>query len=304
MRDWRDGRSGAPLRLYRWLLALYPRGVRERHSEELWQTGRDMAESARAGGAGRDAGARFWLTLYADTLVAALDERWRAMRGSVWTAWLAVGVTLLAVAVSVAASLNLYLLEDGNPLTDAAFGGSALLRYSYDGAYLAALVAGVAGAAVVLCALLPGRVAALGALGLAALVAFGGFGGLLARRPLNGLALIGVFAGLAVLCLLAGWGVARALEPRSGARRARLIGGCVGTGVALLADAAALIAHTLALNPVSHALYMQGQIGATPYNATLIGMLIQALLVALCAPALALALWSGRRARTTAGRWR
>jgi hypothetical protein len=291
-----SGRGDSALRLYHWLLALYPRGVRKRHGDELWQTGRDMVEAARAGGA---VGARFWLALYADTLVAALDERWRAMRGSAWTAWLAAGATLLAVAVSIAASLNLYLLEDGNPLTDAAFSASALLRFSYDGAYIAALVAGLAGAAVVACALLPARVATLGALGLAALIALSGFGGLLARHPLNGLALIGAFTGLALLCLLAGWGVARTLARRAGARRASLIGACAGAGVALLADAAALVAHTLALNPVSHALYMQGQIGATPYNATLLGMLAQALMVALCAALLALALWPDRGVRPT-----
>lgn len=288
MPETQDSRA---LRLYRATLALYPRAFRERHGLELWQTGRDMAEAARA--AGRRVGVSFWLALYADALAGALVERVKAMRGATWTAWLAFGATLLAVAVSVAASLNLYLLEDGNPLTASAYGSSALLRYSYDGAYLAALVAGVAGVALLAYALAPARVATAGALGLAALVALGGFGGLLARHPLNGLALIGAFAGLSLLCLLVGWGVARALTARRGARAASLIGACAGAGLALLADAAALIVHTFALNPASHALYMQGRIGATPLNALLIGMAAQALMVALCGLTLALA-WRSR----------
>ncbi|MDE3229738.1 MAG: hypothetical protein KGO05_07635 [Chloroflexota bacterium] len=210
-----------------------------------------------------------------------------------WTTWLAFGATLLAVVVSVAASLNLYLLEDGNPLSAAAYGSSALLRFIYDGAYLAALVAGVAGVALLAYALAPARVATLAALGLGALVALGGFGCLLARHPQTGLALIGAFAGLGLLCLLAGWGVARALAARCGLRAASLLGACAGAGLALVADAAALIAHTLALNPVSHALYVQGRIGATPFNALLIGMAAQALLVTACGLTLALA-WRSR----------
>ena len=283
-----------PLRLYRLALLFYPRAFRERHGMELWQTGRDLAEATRASGLVE--GARFWLAMYADILASALVERIMTMRASAWTIWLAMGATLLAVAVSVGASLNLYLLEDGNPLTATAYAASPLLRVSYDGAYLAALVAGVAGAAIVVYAAAPARVATGIALTLAALVALGGFGGLLARYPLSGLALIGAFTGLAALCLLAGWGAARRLARHLGAR-APLVGACVGASVALALDAATLIAHTLALNPVSHALYMQGQIGATHYNALLIGMAAQALTVALCGLLLAVALWSGRGAR-------
>ncbi|HEX8731651.1 MAG TPA: hypothetical protein VF725_06270, partial [Ktedonobacterales bacterium] len=105
---------------------------------------------------------------------------------------------------------------------------------------------------------------------------------------------------LSLLCLLVGWGVARALTARRGPRAASLIGACAGAGLALAADAAALIAHTLALNPVSHALYMQGRIGATSLNALLIGMAAQAGMVALCGLTLALAWWSGRSGRGAA----
>ncbi|HEX9035490.1 MAG TPA: hypothetical protein VF808_00700 [Ktedonobacterales bacterium] len=290
MRDAQSGPPTTPLRLYRLLLTIYPRAFRAHHGDELWQTGRDMAESRAAGGAT----ATFWLALYADILAGALGERWNQMRGSTWTVWLAAGATLLAVLVSVAAGLNIYLLEDGNPLTSAAYSVSSLLRFSYDMVYVAALVAGVTGVAVAAAAFTSAQIARWVTIALAALVALGGFGGLLARRPAVAVAFIVGFAALTALCLLASWGVARALANRASTRTATLIGGCVGAGVALLVDAAALVIHTLALNPVSHALYMQAQIGQTRYNAALIGMVAQASLVILCALLLALAIWSGR----------
>ena len=57
--------------------------------------------------------------------------------------WLLRTVTLIAFIISLLASLNLYLLEDGNPLTQGAYLASPLLRFSYDGVYLSALAAGV-----------------------------------------------------------------------------------------------------------------------------------------------------------------
>ena len=289
LRESRRANERAGLRVYRLLLALYPQSVRRRHDEELWQTGRDMAETA-----GAAASARFWLALYADTLAGALDERWRAMRGSTRAVMAAVAVTLLAAGVSLVAGLNLYQLEDSNPLTTAAYSASPLLRFSYDGVYLASLMAALAGLAVVLFAVFPARAALAGSLALAVIVLLGGFGGLLARHSLNGLALAGSFAGLLALCLLAGWGVARWLTPRRGPRAANLVGACVGVGVALAVDAVALIAHTLALNPVSHTLYMQGQIGGSSANALLIAMAAQALALVIWSLCIAVALGTGR----------
>jgi hypothetical protein len=292
----RAPRAPLPLRLYRLALLLYPRAFRERHGEELWQTCRDLTQEAHA--SGWLASARFWLAIYADTLAAALGERTRAMRTVSWVARLAAGATLLAVAVSVVASANLYALEDNNPLTVAAYGASPLLRLSYDGAYLAALAAGVMGVTIGLHALLPARIALTTALGLAALVALGGFGGLLIRYPLSGLALIGGFGGLVALGLLTGRAVTQRLAGRMSARASALVGACAGAGIALALDAAALIAHTLALNPISHALYMQGQISGSHYNALLLGMTAQTLTAALCALLLAVALWPGRGAHS------
>lgn len=62
--------------------------------------------------------------------------------------WIALAATLFAGLIAILASLNLYLLEDDNPLTTAAYSASPLLRFSYDGAYLSALVA-----VVTICAL-------------------------------------------------------------------------------------------------------------------------------------------------------
>jgi hypothetical protein len=288
--------SRLPLQLYTMLLAFYPRAFRARRALELWQTVRDLAEETNS----RNifAAARFWLAVYADTLAGVLAERWHVVRDStrnVWETWLALGMTLLAVVASVGASLDLYLLEDSNPLTAAAYSALPLLRFSYTAAYIAALVAGVAGVAVVAYAVIPARAALWSVLGLAAFVALGGFGGLVVRHTLTGLALIGAFAALCALCLFIGWRVARALMRRTRERAAILIGACAGAVVALLVNAAALITHTLTLNPVSHALYMQFRIGDTPYNAALIGMVVQTLLVVCCAASLAAALWSASR---------
>src|SRR6266567_9569375 len=63
--------------------------------------------------------------------------------------WVALVATVTAFVVSLLASLNLYLLEDNNPLTQAAYSASPVLRFSYDGVYLSALVAGVAICAIV-----------------------------------------------------------------------------------------------------------------------------------------------------------
>jgi hypothetical protein len=50
--------------------------------------------------------------------------------------WIAPAATIIALVASLVTSLNLYLLEDDNPLTQAAFSASPLLRLSYDGVYI------------------------------------------------------------------------------------------------------------------------------------------------------------------------
>ncbi len=127
--------------------------------------------------------------------------------------WIALAATVIAFVVSLLASLNLYLLEDNNPLMQAAYSASPVLRFSYDGIYLSALVASVAVCAIV------GYIIArtdvpmvIGLIFVALLVAFAGFGGLLIRHPTTFLVLFLVFVALALDSLLSG----RAVAARSG----------------------------------------------------------------------------------------
>ncbi len=275
-------------------LYVYPRRFRQTFGDELWQTARDSLEAAHATRSPAQV-ARAWLSILLDLARSAALERMSSMRPSIVIALVMTGVAFI---VSLLASLNLYLLEDGNPLTAAAYRASPLLRVSYDGAYLSALAATVAVCAVALCALLPGRAAPLGAsAAIALVVALGGFGGLLVRAPLSFLVLFVSYIALLLLCLLVGWFTASRLRRGLSARVASIIGACAGVGMALLANVASLAPHTLALNPVSHGLYMQGQIPGTHYNALLIGLAVQLLTALLCALALVAALRAPTRSR-------
>jgi hypothetical protein len=205
--------------------------------------------------------------------------------------WMAIAATAFAFVVSLLASINLYLLEDNNPLTQAAYSASPVLRLSYDGAYLSALVACVAVCAIVAYAIIPADASVtIGLIIIALLVTLAGFGGLLIRYPTTFLALFLVFAGLLVVSLLAGRVADGWLRLRLDRRRAAILGACVSTGVVLLVNAIAMVVHTLALNPVSHALYMQGQIGTTRLNSVLIGMGIEILAIIVCLLSIGVAL--------------
>src|SRR5579864_6641838 len=200
-------------------------------------------------------------------------------------------LTGVAFVISLLASLNLYLLEDQNPLTLTAYRSAPLLRVSYDAAYISALVAGVMVVALLVRLFAPTERAALAAIGaLAVVVAFGGFGGLLVRAPLSFLALFAGFCALTLLCLLVAERMSARLRSASSDRTAALVGSCAGVVVALLVNAAALAPHTVALNPVSHALYMQGQIPGTHLNALLIALALALLMLALYALSLLAAL--------------
>ncbi len=267
------------LRLYRVALRAYPSTFRRAYGEEMWRVARDAhAEARMAGGA---AIATLWLRIAADLARSASAERISHMRPTVILAAVMTGV---AGAIAVLASLNLYLLEDNNPLTSSAYSASSLLRASYDLAYLSALVAGLGVCAIIVYAVAGlSRAATLGLGALALVVAFAGFGGLLVRQPLTFLAFLFGFACLALVSFAAGRSLARRLRHRSGERTAAVIGACAGVSGALLVNLIALAAHTLALNPVSHALYMQGQIPGTHLNALLLGLALAMLTLALYA---------------------
>lgn len=209
--------------------------------------------------------------------------------------WIAVAATVIAFVVSLLASLNLYLLEDGNPLTQAAYGASPLVRFSYDGVYLSALVAGVAVCAIVAYTVTQADTPVVVSLILVALfISFAGFGGLLVRYPTTFLVFFLAFIVLVLLSLLLGRAVAARSSRYLGQRSAAIIGACAGTAIVLLVNAVALVLHTLALNPVSHALFMQGQIGETHLNSLLIAMGIEVLMLIICT----LCTWFALRSRS------
>lgn len=210
--------------------------------------------------------------------------------------WLALATTFFAGVVTVLASLNLYLLEDDNALTPIAYSASPLLRLSYDGVYLSALVVAVA-----LCTLLSyllvrhirSVIAILVIVSL--LVALLGFGGLLLRQPLAFLGLALAFTILTLLSAFAGRAVRLRSQRTHGSRVGALLGGCVSAVCVLLVNLATLASHTLALNPVSHLLYMQGQIGNTHFNSLLVALAGEFLSVLLCTLTILLALRPARR---------
>ncbi|GAC1342735.1 MAG: hypothetical protein NVSMB27_01980 [Ktedonobacteraceae bacterium] len=208
--------------------------------------------------------------------------------------WIALATTLLAFIASLLASINLYLLEDNNPLTSAAYSASPLLRLSYDGVYLSALVAAVAICAIVIYTIVKTDVlvTTISLVIVALLVAFAGFGGLLIRYPVTFLILFLVFIGLALVSLLSGRAVAAWSGQRLGQRAAAIIGACVSTGIALLVNVAAMLLHTLALNPLSHTLFMQGQIGNTHFNSLIIALSIELLTTIICLLSVSFALRS------------
>ncbi|HLG77841.1 MAG TPA: hypothetical protein VFA09_01625 [Ktedonobacteraceae bacterium] len=197
--------------------------------------------------------------------------------------WIAVAATIITFIVSLLVSISLYLLEDGNPLTQAAYSASPLVRFSYDAVYLSALVACVAVCAIVGYAITRSTPSVVfGLILISLLIIFGGFGGLLVRYPATFLVFFIAFAGLLLLSLVAGRMVAGLSTRYLGQRTAAIVGACLGAFIVMLVNAIALVLHTMALNPASHALFMQGQIGETHYNSLIIGMAIEVVLVLFC----------------------
>lgn len=264
------------LRLYQLALYAYPAPFRRAFGDELAQVFRDMYEEARDSSSHARM-ARLWARALSDLLWSAGQEWSHDMRP------LALATTLLtgiAFVVSLLASLNLYLLEDQNPLTLAAYRASPLLRLTYDAAYLSALVAGAMVCAAIVRVFAPNSaVATVTAGGIALVVALGGFGGLLLKAPLTFLPLFVGFTALTLVCFFVSERATVRLRRSLVPRMAAAVGGCVGVGAALAVNVVALAPHTIALNPASHALYMQGQIAGTHFNSLLLGMALQLLLV-------------------------
>ncbi len=240
----------------------------------------------------------FWWQTLSDLLFTACLEQWSVLKEKTRAMtsypqnfplrlWIALTVTLLTFVVSLVASLHLYLLEDASPFTQSAYAVSPLLRFSYDGIYLSALVAGVAVCAILGYALVQRAVLVVaGLIVVALLVAFGGFGGLLFRHFATFWVFFAIFLALTLISVLIGRVVAARVGRFLEQRPAAILGACVGVGSVLLINVVLLVLHTLILNPVSHALYMQGQISGTHLNFSLIAMGFAFLAMIACAVSL------------------
>ena len=297
------------LRLYGLLLYAYPASFRSRYGERMARVFADACRFQLAEG-GRLALIPLWWSTCTDLALSAGLERCQAFQAKVSSMILssdseqfplrlkaALVATVIAFFVCLVASINLYLIEDSSSLTAAAYSASSLLRITYDGVYLSALAAGVAIVALVAYALVPLQRFITASLVLVALlVALGGFGGLLARHPVTFLVFLAVFLALTMSSFLLGRLVAGRLGDAPGDRPAAILGVCVSAGSLLAVNVAALVLHTLSLNPVSHALYMQGRIGDTPLNLTLLAMLVALVALVACVVCLMWAL-SFRRVR-------
>ena len=281
--------------LYGLFLYVYPAPFRQAYGERLVRVFRDTCRAAL-----EERGGFFliplWVQTGADLVWSACLERWQHFKENTWTPvspgpsrrlparlWVALVATLLAFSVELLASLHLYLLEDASQLVQAAYSASPLLRFSYDLIYLSALASGVAVCIVVGYVLINRQlVVTIGGVLLALLVACGGFGGLLVHHPVTFL----VFLGLLLLLTLSSFLLGRVATARAGRdlapRPAAVLSACVSAGVVLLVNLVALVLHTLTLNPVSHALYMQGQIAGTHLNALLIAMALAFLTGIVC----------------------
>jgi hypothetical protein len=286
--------------LYGLFLHAYPATFRDTYGLRMAQVFQDSCRDTlqRRGLTGLLA---LWLHVLSDLVITIWLERWHSLKEKIRTMahiqhfpqrlWIALIATVLAFAVSLVASLNLYLLEDTSQLTQAAYSASPLLRFSYDGIYLSALAAGVLVCAIVGYALVQSELlVGVGLVVVALLVVLGGFGGLLVHHAVTFLAFFAAFLILLLISFLSGRAVATRAQRFLEQRPANLLGACASAGGVLFFNVAALVLHTLLLNPVNHALYMQGQISGTHLNFSLISMGVAFLTLLACVVSLARAL--------------
>jgi hypothetical protein len=281
--------------LYGLFLYAYPAPFRRSYGERLARVFRDTCRATL-----EERGGVFLISLWrqtcTDLLWTACLERWQSFKENArfmassehsqqWPArlWVALIATLLAFSVELLASFNLYLLEDASRFSQAAYNASPLLRFSYDVIYLSALASGIAVCAVVGYALVHRRlVVTIGCVILTLLVAFGGFRGLLIHHLVTFL----VFFVLLFMLTMSSFLLGQVVTARSGRdlspRPAAVLGACVSAGAVLLVNLVALVLHTLSLNPVSHTLYMQGQVAGTHLNALLLAMVLALLTGIIC----------------------
>lgn len=307
-RRWGAHAAAISVLVYRLFLYAYPKTFRESYGERMVRVFADQCRASLQK-SGIVAAIPLWFSTCSDLVFAAGSERWQSWKEMVGSmtlqsdttifplrVWAALAATLISFFVCLAGSLNLYLLEDTSSLTLAAYTASPLLRFSYDGVYLSALAAGVAVGAIVGYALLPRHLlVTVGIIGLSVVVALGGFGGLLWRHPATFLVFLLVFGSLT----LGSYFLGRLVMARAGRsmeqRPAAILGACVGAGSLLLVNVVTMVLHTVSLNPVSHALYMQGQIEGTHLNFSLLIMGLALLTLLMCMVCLGRALGEAKR---------
>ena len=300
-------------RLYGLLLLAYPASFRSQYGERMARVFADACRFQLAE-RGRLALISLWWATCTDLALSAGLERWQTFQAKVNSMTIsrdteqfplrlkaALAATVITFFVCLVASINLYLIEDNSSLTAAAYSASSLLRITYDGMYLSALAAGVAIVALVAYALVPvHRCITASLVVVALLVALGGFGGLLLRHPSTFLVFFAVFLALTLGSFLLGRLVASRSGGAPGERPAAVLGACVGAGSLLAVNVTALVLHTLSLNPVSHSLYMEGRIGDTPLNLTLLAMVLAFAALVACVVCLVWALRSRQMRRQPA----
>lgn len=129
---------------YGLFLHVYPASFRRTYGSRMIRVFRDSCRNAlqKHGLAGF---VILWLSTLTDLLFSACLERWQVLKEKARSMipdkqnqnfplrlWIAIAATVLAFVVSLVASLNLYLLEDASPLTQAAYSASSLLRFDID----------------------------------------------------------------------------------------------------------------------------------------------------------------------------
>jgi hypothetical protein len=184
--------------------------------------------------------------------------------------WLTVAGTLAAALVAFLGGLDVYLYEDGSPLTHAAYRAAPFLSLSFSLIYVTALAIGVA--AVMLLARLALATAGSahpGAGDLAALplVAFGAplaFWGIALRQPGAFLALVLMLAGgVGLMTLVTRFAVARLKRMAVVRPAAEVLGACAGLITLLLVDGGLVLAHLLVLRVASPDLYATTLLGGS-----------------------------------------
>lgn len=184
--------------------------------------------------------------------------------------WLTVTGTLAAALVAFLGGLDVYLYEDGSPLTHAAYRSTPFLDLSFSLIYVTALAIGVA-AAVLLArlTLVASGSAHSGAGDLVALplIIFGAplaFWGIALRQPGAFLALALLLAGGAgVMLLVTRIAVTRLRRMAVAQPAAEVLGACAGLVTLLLVDGGLALSHLLMMRAVSPGLYATTLLGGS-----------------------------------------